>query len=240
MNRITFVRRIISLYQTNKSTDPAYPNVIRGRGRTIASEAEDLFGIYISELLADGYTIYVDVKIKVGEDIFFPDIAICKNNKVLQMWDLKMDLGWIRGKIWSIMECRKDFIDKIKDKTIDLIADHRNSFKFAKDITYNFLIITLCNGGKDASNVFDYAQNKQTANGCQMKDKDSKVFYIFKHRSIRKNHKDFKRDDYHPNWGFQYKDDLKKLQEYDLEQKMSYGTFAEMGDFILALKNTAK
>lgn len=223
MEKIEFVKSVIALYENNCRIDPVkHSHVIRGRGRTISSETEDLFGIYVSELLGDDYTVYIDTRISVGGDVFFPDVTICKGEQILQMWDLKMDLGWMRGKLWDMIDKNKTKIEKIKSKKVDSGTKYLEGYAFAEDVTYNFAIITLCNGGKDAEEVYKHAISEEN------NDSASKVFFIFKHTNMKSG----VHEGYHPNCGLRFKDDY-----YDLVEKMSYGKFKELEQFILALKS---
>lgn len=106
-------------------------------------------------------------------------------------------------------------------------------------IVVNTTEYKLCNGGKDASKVYDYATNKTTDGRCMINE-TSKIFFIFKHRGVRKTDPSFKHDYYHPNWGFQYANQDGDMVDYDLEQKMSHGTFNDLEQFILSLKQLAK
>ncbi len=86
-----------------EAEDISYPkkNIERGRVHRIWSKVEDLTAYYFSGILEkEDFNFYIDFSISIKNEgkiqIIYPDILIVKNKEILQLWDVKIDLGFHR------------------------------------------------------------------------------------------------------------------------------------------------
>lgn len=137
--------------------------VIRGRGKNIASESEDLFAKLLWRVFSlKTIYIFVDQPISLvgNSKTYYPDIAIChkidKNNyEIIYMIDLKMDVGWLRNsfskhakelnKICNEMKKSNNLKGKLRD-----VAGEKTSYMFSikQCASYDMVIISSRNSGK--------------------------------------------------------------------------------------------
>lgn len=103
-----FISTIVDLYIS--STDPLYKPIngtlSRGCRRSISSHAEDLFGSYLSQFATTEGQIIIEpqltIDLSTAPRTIKPDIVLIKNQCIMTMFDLKMDLGYIRSKYKTI------------------------------------------------------------------------------------------------------------------------------------------
>jgi hypothetical protein len=104
MEDIEFIEKIINLYK--KAEKPIFSNgkrnIKRGRKHPISSKVEDLFAVYISDILPNEVELLIDQPFTYSKDkrkkkqTIYPDIAVKRDNNILNFFDLKMDLGFNR------------------------------------------------------------------------------------------------------------------------------------------------
>ena len=154
MTNEEFINKVVELYiEARNTTTIIKKNIKRGRSHTISSQVEDLFAFYISEIIStedlpNNIEILIDqpysYKIDNKSYTFYPDISIIKDNIVIKIFDLKMDLGWNRDfspfcidKIHLIEEIRAKEV-----KTKDGITKESKNYKISNDLKYNIVIIS--------------------------------------------------------------------------------------------------
>lgn len=115
-----FVLKIREAYFDARKTKVFNPKTFRGRSHTISSYSEDLLADYLQQNIKNQYVYYIDQPItyKIGDEskIFYPDIAIIKENQtktIKMIIDLKMDIGWGREKLPLYFDEKLKFINEI-------------------------------------------------------------------------------------------------------------------------------
>lgn len=146
MKNKTFILNIINLYQDARVSKFKSRIIRRGRSRSISSDTEDLFALFLSKNITCDL-IYIDQPISFNDKPvqFYPDIVIVKNDKIKSFCDLKMDLGWNRYGLYSFCEKHKDYLIKIKNKTCkirDGITKEDKYYTVSKSVSYNVVIMS--------------------------------------------------------------------------------------------------
>jgi hypothetical protein len=94
-----FVCTIINLYKKAEETLYKHPDIKRGRSRTISGQAEDYCAQYLAVHLNKKYIYLIDQPVRVLGKTIYPDIVMLdKDNTIVSLMDVKMDLGWNRKK----------------------------------------------------------------------------------------------------------------------------------------------
>ena len=74
----------------------------------------------------------------------YPDIAVIKDNQVVNLFDIKMDLGWNRD-FFPFCKEKQELIDEIKGidvKAKDGATKAQKSYKVSQTIKYNIVIVS--------------------------------------------------------------------------------------------------
>jgi len=140
---------IIELYKEARVTVFSKANIKRGRNHSIASKVEDLFAVYVSELLPDDVEILIDQPFTYRNDnntnyAIYPDIAVIKDSEIIKMFDVKMDLGWNRN-FFPFCEDKQKLIDQIRSKEAkarDGVTKEGKKYRISEKIKYNVVIIS--------------------------------------------------------------------------------------------------
>lgn len=168
MKDTEFIEKIIELYK--KAKEPTFKNgkgnIKRGRGHSISSKVEDLFAVYVSdklsgkiELLIDQPFIYFKGKRKKKKTIY-PDIALIKDDIILNLFDLKMDLGFHR-KFYPFCKEKETLITNIRNSPVNMATKEESKeeksdkkiYKISETIKYNIVIISNQNISKKQKQV---------------------------------------------------------------------------------------
>jgi hypothetical protein len=119
--------------------------IIRGTSPSISAQAEDLLAEYVNTLLENmEVEIWVDPQIicdkasrttpkgKSKSVLFRPDICVVRNNEVVLVIDIKMDLGYRRGTFLEFAKERKRELADIKKGTAHCSIGEEKSRKKEK------------------------------------------------------------------------------------------------------------
>lgn len=147
------IEKIISLYKEARVTTYIKKNIKRGRSHSISSRVEDLFAVYISEMLPENVEILIDQPFTYHSDktyAMYPDIAVIRNNEVVKLFDIKMDLGWNRD-FYPFCKEKQEFIDEIKGlqvKAKDGATKEQKTYKISDSVKINIVIVSNANISK--------------------------------------------------------------------------------------------
>ena len=117
MTNKAFINNVIELYKIAKSSTDKFKSIEikRGRNHSISSQTEDLLAYFLLKRIGKlDFEFWVDYPVSFktsskktkngspGTKTIYPDISIVKKNnseefEIVEMIDLKMDLGWKRN-----------------------------------------------------------------------------------------------------------------------------------------------
>lgn len=150
-----FIKRIAELYVKARQTTFPADNIRRGKSHSISSQVEDLFAFYISTMVSDDTKIYVDQPISFElngkSKTIYADVAVIKDNKIEQVWDLKTDLGWIRDSFVQFCKDKTLLVKGARNQTAKLkdgLNKVQQSLTFSGDMTFNIVVVSLTNISK--------------------------------------------------------------------------------------------
>ena len=134
-----FIRQVIRLYRSARRPKFINKKVSRGRSHSISSAVEDLFACYLASNIKCDH-IYTDQPISVpGVDRqVYPDLVIVRNNRIVALIDLKMDMGWNRGGLYTLCKKHYNRINKIRGKECRLregVSKKQHSYIIGKKTT---------------------------------------------------------------------------------------------------------
>lgn len=146
MNNRNFILNIIKLYQKARLSKFQDKKIRRGRSHSISSDTEDLFASFLLKKIHCDL-IYVDQPISISgrSAQFYPDIVIVKNNKITAFCDLKMDLGWKRGELYTYCKKLKVFLGQIKGrdcKIRDGTTKEDKHYTIHSKVSFNIVVIS--------------------------------------------------------------------------------------------------
>lgn len=154
MKDTELIDKIIELYKEARVTIILKKNIRRGRSHSISSKVEDLFAVYISELLSDnGENLPDNIELLIDQPFtyhtdktyaIYPDIAVIKDNEVVKLFDLKMDLGWNR-EFFLFCKEKQELIEKIRGlvvKAKDGATKEKKEYTISKTVKYNIVIVS--------------------------------------------------------------------------------------------------
>jgi hypothetical protein len=110
------IENVIYSYKEARKSIISHSKVKRGRSHSISSRVEDILSIYLANKLIDT-NFYIDQPTTVSgrKNPIYPDIMIVNNQKeVLNLIDLKMDLGWNRKGFVDFCKKKEELINEIK------------------------------------------------------------------------------------------------------------------------------
>lgn len=149
MTNEKLIEEIIELYRVAKKSTEKFkdPCIKRGRNHSISSQTEDLLAYFIfNRCNLSGFEIWVDYPISFksinkktkkgnpGTKTIYPDISIVRKNndghlEIVEMIDLKMDLGWKRELKEYIDKTHKLIVEIRQVKTATYKKIDENGFK---------------------------------------------------------------------------------------------------------------
>jgi len=128
----------------------------RGTSHTISSISEDIFAAYCAEkaIQTNGLEIIADPQISFSGAglrnindkkslLIRPDVAICKTQKIVCLFDLKMDLGFNRSGFITQATARSIQMNLIKNKCATI---NGNPYIISPEIEFNYLLLSEKNG----------------------------------------------------------------------------------------------
>lgn len=153
MKHLDFFDELVQMYKRARiiTLRESSPNVKRCTKKVVSGEAEDLFGIYAYELIndTDSSKILICPTIRIANKSRIPDIVICKGYEIMEMWDLKMDMGWNRGALPDLLKDHDDMVNSILTlKSGVKMQDH--VYSVSQKLKYNILVVSTANGGNPA------------------------------------------------------------------------------------------
>jgi hypothetical protein len=130
----------------------------RGTSHTISSISEDIFAAYCAEkaIQSNCLEIIVDPQISFKGTglrnindkkslLIRPDVAICKNEKIICLFDLKMDLGFSKAGFISQAIARNLQIDVIKNNRATI---NGKSYCISQQVEFIYLLLSEKNNLK--------------------------------------------------------------------------------------------
>ncbi len=112
------------------------PNIYRGHLRSISTDIEDGIALFISNIMPEGYKVFLDPSIHVDGANNRPDLLVVNDkNETVAMIEVKANMGYCRNA--------KDVIDNIV----------RNDEKFSK------LGSLYCEFSRETSQTISYGDN---------------------------------------------------------------------------------
>jgi hypothetical protein len=181
MTNKELIEKVIDLYKEARVTINLKKNIRRGRSHSISSKVEDLMAVYISEFLSDNSGVLPDnIELLIDQPFtyhidktyaIYPDIAVIKDNKVVKLFDIKMDLGWKRD-FYPFCKKKQELIDEIQGidvKTKDGVTKEKKSYHISQTVKYNIIIISNKN----------ISQKKREENELRIATLDKKKIEVF-------------------------------------------------------------
>jgi len=148
------IKQIVDLYVKARETTFLRKNLRRGRNHSVSSKVEDLFAIYIAEIISSNEDLPDHIKLLIDQPFtytidnktysIYPDIAIIKDMQVKSMFDVKMDLGWNRD-FYPFCKEKQDLVDEIRGRKVkakDGTTKEEFNYTFSETIKYNIVIIS--------------------------------------------------------------------------------------------------
>lgn len=147
-----FISEVIRLYKEARKARVNNNRITRGRSHSISSHVEDIFAEFLAENL-EKYNYLVDqpISIEGKKNPIYPDIVLVDNDKITDLIDLKMDLGWNRNGFIAFCEKKEHLIEDIRNKGCRLkdgVTKEVKSFKIDKNLKYHIVIISDTNISK--------------------------------------------------------------------------------------------
>lgn len=146
-----FIKKTVEEYR--KARLPVYKNrrVSRGRSHSVSSVLEDLFALYLVQNIKD-IEVLIDQPFNVEGKQFYPDIAVLRRGELINMFDLKTDIGWGREKLLDLQKHHIDIISRIKGLNAKYKSGtnkEKKVVKISKAVTYDIVILNSRNSGKN-------------------------------------------------------------------------------------------
>lgn len=138
------IHKIIDLY--NEARKPKFPskNIIRARSHTTSSDVEDLIAYFFSKLT--DAEIIIDkpfsVQISGKRKTIYPDIAIKRGDKIVNFFDVKMDLGWKRFEFPNYCIEKSKMIKEIRGQQVDFWG---YPILLGDELKYEIIVISKLN-----------------------------------------------------------------------------------------------
>ncbi|MDR2110317.1 MAG: hypothetical protein LBP32_03325, partial [Spirochaetaceae bacterium] len=135
------------------------PGIYRGTKTSVSSDAEDLFARYVKERLPEPLEIWVDPQLSFpGDRIFRPDICVVNGKSIAGIFELKMDLGYLRETFAAEAEKRAALLRDLAGKTAHCgIGNEVREAGFAGDLVMNFVSINGSNISRDKLRIVEDA-----------------------------------------------------------------------------------
>lgn len=152
MTEKEFIKGIADLYVKARQTTFPAGNIRRGKSHSISSQVEDFFAFYISQMVLEDTKIYIDqpisFKLNGKSKTIYADVAVIKDNKIQQIWDLKTDLGWKRDSFVEFCKEKTELVKGARNQTAKLkdgLNKLQQSLSFSDDLTFNIVVVSLTN-----------------------------------------------------------------------------------------------
>ena len=154
------INKVIDLYQEARVTTILRKNIKRGRNHSVSSKVEDLFAVYIAELISDSGALPEDIELLIDQPFtyqadktysIYPDISVIVDKKIVKLFDIKMDLGWNRN-FFPFCHEKEELVGEIRNKETkakDGATKEQKSYTFSPTIKYNVVIVSNENISQD-------------------------------------------------------------------------------------------
>ena len=154
------IKKIWTQTRTNISE-----NIKRGHTRSISTDVEDSIALFISAVLDNKVSIYIDPSISVGGKTHRPDLLIVKDGTIIALVEIKANMGWCR-EAKTVID--NEIVDKhvlfSKEKTLKckFSNEELTEVEYKKDAALFFIALTAQNGGEEEQiqNNISYALSK--------------------------------------------------------------------------------
>lgn len=119
-------------------------NIILGRSFSLGQQFQYIFAKHLFEGESKKYqTVLVDHPIRAGRKNLYPDLLVIRNNKVVAMIEIKLDLGWFR----EVKEETEKLVREYKlPRKISYVINNEEIFvNISKKMKKIFFIVTRAN-----------------------------------------------------------------------------------------------
>jgi hypothetical protein len=146
-----FLKEIIERYHNARLPIHPHAQIFRGESRCISSEVEDLFANYLANKLPENIIVYVNQIITAGSKSsrqrMKPDLVLVKDQSILAIFDLKMDLGYKRGGFIDYWRERNAQIPLLHTQVFSLFeksgsSKTRKFYRFSENAMLFYIIIS--------------------------------------------------------------------------------------------------
>ena len=146
-----FLKETIEQYHRARLPIYSHDRIFRGESRCISSEIEDLFAKYLIDNLSQDIAIYINQIITTGSGALRqrlkPDLVITKDDSILSILDLKMDLRYKRNSFANYWKDRDAQIPLLHKKEFSLFekvssSKTRRLLKFSENTKLFYVIIS--------------------------------------------------------------------------------------------------
>jgi hypothetical protein len=150
---INGVRR---LYAAGKKARAIAPGVYRGTVSPVSAQAEDRFGRYVKDALPEDVEIWIDPHISCPADgrrrTVRPDICVVRNETIVMIFELKMDLGFLRDTFLADAKKRAAALKTLRGvKARCTINNEERQIGFSGRLRCNFVV--FCDGNISAKKM---------------------------------------------------------------------------------------
>jgi hypothetical protein len=141
----SFINEIVEAYKQARKAKVDNARITRGRSHSISSYVEDLFANFLAENLGK-YEFFIDqpVSVKGRRNAIYPDVAIVSDGKIVNLVDLKMDLGWNRKGFIQFCKDKETLITDIRGKSCkikDGITKKSRDLEIDSNLKYHVVIV---------------------------------------------------------------------------------------------------
>lgn len=170
------IERIRNAYLEARNPVLASTNIRRGTSRSISSITEDIFAKYVSDIVGNDFEVWIDPQISVNGVmnankkrtlVIRPDIAIVRKCcfTIDMIFDLKMDLGYIRTTFSDHVKSRICDLNKIRGKSARCrLLKNNKIINFNNNLNWNYVLFSDQNiNTADFQNVNNFFNGNQNA-----------------------------------------------------------------------------
>ena len=148
--------------------------VIRGRNHCVASKVEDMFAELLVLNVGKGardvvalvdYPVYAGILCGKRRKIIYPDVMLCirrgeKRLQVVHMYELKMNVGWMREDPAECFNKMQDLWEKMSQYASVKIDGAHYKLMFSDNVKYDLVIVSsVCN---DQGRAFSHVEEMRT------------------------------------------------------------------------------
>ena len=147
MNADELASRIISEYrQARVPVVPSPGRLYRGESRSVSSIIEDVIAYALSAYLPKSIKILINQPMRFNGILIKPDLTIVKGDTIIQLCDIKMDLGYKRSSFLPWLQTWGDLMRALRSQT--------TSIRLKDNGEYTQSVLTLQMSAAACFNVF--------------------------------------------------------------------------------------